>query len=1238
MTLATIEPSGTVSSSPSVECVSTPANVLIGANNCLLVFSPDCAEVTPIVFQSSINTFAVSPCCRFLTAGLQNGSMQLVYLPLRKVLSGQSICEGLEDDLGTTFACSLFSGNEENSSFTLISTSGSLYTFSNINLDGLDKFIKAGDLEKIRAAQSNIVSTVAEVGDGVISDCLHLGNREMLLATERGLVRDMVSQDYLQLPGCVKILISKTDPSFLLSLDRDGSLHIVCPLTLIIIHSWSLSTRASSAEAVKDLVILEDEGSSDIKLLAITQDTIRDESFLLLLDFPSFAITYRLSVSWFTRLVSPHLSQDTPLVLEGSAEDVLRPDLVSRLKVRGICEGVPDARLARLLKRLKFEEAEKFAASFNLDMEQVHRARASWLLNFLSPWKPEDPSQPHGKVIKDLEATLTKMTDLNFVVDLCVTAAVPSLATTRDLLNFARKKIENNPEEVSERLLLRVGQTLHRLETYVLIHPGPETDMNTWMEFTRASMLTSVETLISRGDLDRATLLWIRHQAEFKDKMNVTLVSQLLETIPETVAPQSIMAWLAQFIPDSLRLVPDSLPAISSWGVGAVTRLELSRRASWPQSGLTFARAVLDTMTFTRSSSNSDFTQFMSLLTLNQQRIEPDSALSQLISIIKALEDLLVLHKQFRIKLKLSEFTDPVKFNVISLILDWVNSANEIKTLMDTFLVDFLHRSELDMNKSLTEYILAILDNTSFTWHWHIGSAPWEEKVATLVQYITNVEDKSEVILEAVKNAPVPWSEVITDLCEAGTKLQHRNSVLIQEQECLVHVKTILRKYDCKSYMTSGRQADRLLLLLMRRGGEEGFRDALEISNVVGGKNEFEMEKLYIQHLLEDKQDIVTAMKRLQAKLTSSPCQGVELCRYVVDTAKMVVKLEVDQSIEVGYMEAVRSIMASLKSLTETGNDEVSEIISKAETLVRANSLKMNFGLLTEETSLEDTIGSITNPNVCRKLLWKCLEAETKEFEAESGESEERVRLVYIKIKKLCDLLRLEQDEAMAGLVLGLERLGHIEAALRVADVIKTDAVSVQLAESFYSVLYRLAGSGQGGLENVTSKLMNQSLTFCSDSSLADCLDLATWTRLETRVHQESSDKKVFSGSHVTDVYSQWRFSQVYADKGLPLEGSELTHLTRGCMTSVLPLVDSSPLPFLPRSHAANVEIQDLDVTAPDLENLGNGVDALESCNLLASQGNSLVNSLQMAGHVMMGLTALQVSSQSFQTKHCSLN
>ena len=111
VTLATIEPSGETSSSPSVLSVATPTNVIVSADGCLLVFSSNCSEVTPIVFHHNINTFSVSSCCRFLTAGLQNGCMQMVYLPSCRVLSSQQLCEARDEEMGLTFSSSVFTGD-----------------------------------------------------------------------------------------------------------------------------------------------------------------------------------------------------------------------------------------------------------------------------------------------------------------------------------------------------------------------------------------------------------------------------------------------------------------------------------------------------------------------------------------------------------------------------------------------------------------------------------------------------------------------------------------------------------------------------------------------------------------------------------------------------------------------------------------------------------------------------------------------------------------------------------------------------------------------------------------------------------------------------------------------------------------------------------------------------------------------------------------------------------------------
>lgn len=59
------------------------------------------------------------------------------------------------------------------------------------------------------------------------------------------------------------------------------------------------------------------------------------------------------------------------MILEGSS--TLRDNLITGLRIRGICEGSPEARLTRLLRRKKFDEAEKFAKMNRLSLEEVHQ-------------------------------------------------------------------------------------------------------------------------------------------------------------------------------------------------------------------------------------------------------------------------------------------------------------------------------------------------------------------------------------------------------------------------------------------------------------------------------------------------------------------------------------------------------------------------------------------------------------------------------------------------------------------------------------------------------------------------------------------------------------------------------------------------------------------------------------------------------------------------------------------------
>ena len=126
--------------------------------------------------------------------------------------------------------------------------------------------------------------------------------------------------------------------------------------------------------------------------------------------------------------------------------------------------------------------------------------------------------------------------------------------------------------------------------------------------------------------------------------------------------------------------------------------------------GVTLAEAALATFAFNVEDERSTGCgAYLTLLTLNQQRSQQNSPLSRLIYTINSLKDLVILHRKFKIKLKLAEFMDPIKTNVVSWILDWTTSPHEIAPLLSSFLLDYMHRWDLDQDATLAEYVTGIL-------------------------------------------------------------------------------------------------------------------------------------------------------------------------------------------------------------------------------------------------------------------------------------------------------------------------------------------------------------------------------------------------------------------------------------------------------------------------------------------------------------------------------------------------
>lgn len=95
-----------------------------------------------------------------------------------------------------------------------------------------------------------------------------------------------------------------------------------------------------------------------------------------------FSVTFKLPTSPLTYLVDYPSTSDGLLYLEASGDED-----INTLNVKIISEGQPDLRLARMLRRGKYDEARNFAAAFNLDPETVYKEQVKGLMGKLDVWQ-----------------------------------------------------------------------------------------------------------------------------------------------------------------------------------------------------------------------------------------------------------------------------------------------------------------------------------------------------------------------------------------------------------------------------------------------------------------------------------------------------------------------------------------------------------------------------------------------------------------------------------------------------------------------------------------------------------------------------------------------------------------------------------------------------------------------------------------------------------------------------------
>lgn len=616
----------------------------------LHVFSHDLQDVFSIDFQFKIDVLEWSRHPSFLLLGLNNGQAQLVHIPSKMPLPPVQVCD--EGFNGLQNFCFLSRGSSK------------LITLKVQDLQVLDNALQNKDYAALKDFQSQIQIETLELS----APCCTLTRDFASFESALSILEDNQMKHTLNLDtDVVKVLVPQHSNNLVLFvLDSEGAIHVVCAVTMMTLFRFS-------SLHVSDMVLIEDTDTCP-QVMMVAYDG--QDHFLQIRKYPDFEqCLYSLKVSPYCRLLDTCIDQENPMFIEGTFEndefndenvDTLNQNdddenagnknCVKMLRIRAICEGNSDARLLRLLKRKKFEEATKFATLNKLDLEEVYRAKCIALMSDLSAWTTGKDIEAEETLLEDLEQSLKMIqTDLTFVVKFCLNATFKDLEKIRRLLKLARQCIQTmGMGQLDMKLMVDVSRALQRLDTFIFIHATDDRNVEDWLEFLHANIYSQLLGTLKQGNVQAALILWTRHQYDVE--WNQEMIKSVLEMVPSTETES--LDFLSKFMSDCVlkmrnqAAMTSTIEVFSSWIIKSAKALE-SKKSNWPQSGLAFAQFLVDSLFHVVDKDDKGLSSARIPLLLQEQKNRPGTSLCKLITLLDTLKDLIKLHTDFKIKVSI---------------------------------------------------------------------------------------------------------------------------------------------------------------------------------------------------------------------------------------------------------------------------------------------------------------------------------------------------------------------------------------------------------------------------------------------------------------------------------------------------------------------------------------------------------------------------------------------------------
>ncbi|XP_072351643.1 kinetochore-associated protein 1 [Scyliorhinus torazame] len=1193
-TIVKISSSTTVTVSPKLQAFCSSDGCVVVVDHSVLLLDQICQSVLlQLQFDTDVDVVALCQEGQFLMVGERNGNLHLLHVKSRQTLLTNSLMKS--SSKGKTYLSLTLEREAPHSGtyYMVLLTSTGFFWISCLQLARLQQAIEMTDFDTTKALKEQIKIKYIQTEDKHTDGCNHAvidcsknvklligGAGDYILSTwNMNTIKDIEVSNVFDssiLKGVKKCQIVG---STIFVLDDTNFLSMWDAYAFVMIWSWpTVHIQDFLLTAEGDSNAINKQENANCKLIALTIPVNKQMRNLLVYSFPTMKLLYSLEVADVAALVQTDVGQDTIYILEGVSENQKSSfdGVISTIAMRCLTEALPENRLSRLLYKHKFEEAERFAIQFALDVELVYKVKLNIAFENFAAGSLEAPNlSSWQKAVAEAKADLHKVQDDQFVVKYCLDVPWPTFETTFEMLNYAKKRILKKEDkeslglsEVQALWMVEVFRAESRLTTFHEAF-GPEKFSGIgWIKFVNnEDLFNNVILQLQEGNQKCAEYIWLRHQVEFENKFDLNRLQNLLDSLPASVPSQEFCLWFRNIIiPFVLRIVPEGKKILVKWLEHRARSLELTEKANWPENGLQMAEVYFV------AKKPKELELITAGLWIPLKKDIDCEEVYQLKTLVNNLQELVDLHRKYNCRLALSEFEKETTATIVFRMLDRVLAPELIPSTLVKVIHPYITKHTLQKEELLLHYIKDLLERCS-SHSASLFETAWEAKAMAVLGCMTKIDLIFDAVLQIMYGAVVPWSDAVEQLVKQHLEKDHPKVKLLQESYRLMEMKKLLRGYGIRNFdMFNAHEIMWLVKFILKQGLPSSLDDALKVVHAYL-LSPVEVYFLHLKHLASNdkRDDCLSLLKSLALNEAETT-----IMRLVTWAQLKIQNQPDDPEWKKQLVSIAKSMAVIIKFLlrNQKGNtlekETCENLLNKFETIA---NLQEYFDVF---ISLKD----YENPKVLLQLYEGQVQAyasmlfnskSEREPDYTDGSNTNVKISTETRLYKLSLLFQNSEQDVASELALKALSYGNIGETVNICSELYGQHKNDQTGQVLFHVAHKLCQMLETNVPMIIPTGMNlpaviyelacRATTICSTDLLLDCEELCKNTRAAMDVYRQCLIDDYGFRTKVTtletdkDPYDEWTFEDFFTEDGIVLD-----HL------SVMPVMYEIATSFVPYS------------------------------------------------------------------------